>query len=72
MVLEARKLSKQLRTDVTSFATCFTGKNKEKNIQLTINALDSFGYDEAAKEVYGITYPDWKKRHQKKATDEQL
>jgi hypothetical protein len=71
MVLEARKLSKQLGTD-TSFATFLIGKNEEKYCQLTINALDSFGYDEAAKEVYGITYPDWKKRHQKKATDEQL
>ena len=71
MVLEARKLSKLLGKDA-SFATSFIGKNEEKYRQLTINALDSFGYDEAAKEVYGITYPDWKKRHQKKATDEQL
>ena len=72
MVLEARKLSKQFRTELTSFATCFIGKNEEKYRQLILNALDSFGYDEASKEVYGITYPDWKKRHQKKATDEQL
>lgn len=37
-----------------------------------IDALDSFGYDEAAQYVYGCTYPEWKKHHQKKATDEQM
>ncbi len=37
-----------------------------------VNSLDSFGYDEAAQLVYGCTYPEWKKRHMKKATDEQL
>jgi len=38
----------------------------------SIAALDAFGYDEAAEYVYGITYPEWKKRHQKKATDQQM
>ncbi len=37
-----------------------------------VNSLDSFGYDEAAQLVYGCTYPEWKKRHMKKATDEQM
>ena len=37
-----------------------------------VNSIDSFGYDEAAQLVYGCTYPEWKKRHMKKATDEQL
>ena len=37
-----------------------------------MDALDSFGYEEAAKEVYGCTYPEWKERHQKKATEEQV
>ena len=69
MVLEARKLSKHLRLD-KKIATAFVGNEKE--CQLTIDALDSLGYDEAAKEVYGVTYPEWKKRHQKKATEEQL
>lgn len=38
----------------------------------TIDSLDAFGYDEAAQYVYGCTYPDWKKRHQKKVNDEQM
>lgn len=37
-----------------------------------IDALSTFGYDQAAKEVYGVTYPEWKKRHQKRATEGQL
>lgn len=37
-----------------------------------INSLDSYGYDEAAQYVYGCTYQEWKKRHQKKATEEQM
>lgn len=69
MVLEARKFSKQLRAE-KQFAADFVG-NGEK-CQSAIDALDSFGYDAAAKEVYGVAYPEWKKRHQKKATDEQL
>mmetsp|Transcript_25681 Transcript_25681/g.54249 ORF Transcript_25681/g.54249 Transcript_25681/m.54249 type:complete len:551 (-) Transcript_25681:1781-3433(-) len=69
MVLEARNLSQRLRVD-RSFATAFIGNEEE--CESTIGALDSLGYDEAAKEVYGETYPEWKKRHQKKATEEQL
>ncbi len=37
-----------------------------------VDELDSFGYDEAAQLVYGCTYPEWKRRHMKKVTDEQL
>jgi len=39
---------------------------------VTIQALNALGYEEAAQNVYGMTYGDWKKRHQKKATDEQM
>jgi molybdopterin adenylyltransferase len=35
-------------------------------------ALNSMGYPEAAQHVYGMTCDDWKKRHQKKSTDEQM
>ena len=70
MVLEARKLSNQLKSADKTFAAGFIGNNKQ--CKSAINALDSLGYDEAAKEVYGVTYPEWKKRHQKKATDEKL
>jgi len=70
MVLEARKLSKQLDED-ESFATNFIG-NDDKVCKQTIHDLNSFAYDEAAKEVYGSTISEWKKRHQKKATDDQM
>jgi molybdenum cofactor synthesis domain-containing protein len=39
---------------------------------LPVDALNALGYDEAAQHVYGMKYEDWKKRHQKKATDEQM
>mmetsp|Transcript_51879 Transcript_51879/g.110242 ORF Transcript_51879/g.110242 Transcript_51879/m.110242 type:complete len:562 (-) Transcript_51879:98-1783(-) len=75
MVVEARKL-KQVCLDDSDIALTFTGSGiaepKRSNIQDLTLALDCFGYDDAAKEVYGITYPEWKKRHQKKATEEQL
>ena len=70
MVLEARKLSNQLKSADKTFAAGFIGNDEQ--CKSATNALDSLGYDEAAKEVYGVTYPEWKKRHQKKATDEKL
>ena len=73
MVLEARNLLKQLSSTDRSIAKALVGGNyTDYKLQEIINALHSFDYDAAAKEVYGMTYPDWKKRHQKKATDEQL
>ena len=38
----------------------------------TMQALDALGYEEAAQHVYGTTYAEWKKRHQKPATNEQM
>ena len=70
MVIEARKLSRDLLADQYS-ASAFVGGSDGGWIS-TVDALDSFGYEEAAKEVYGCTYPEWKKRHQKKATEEQV
>ncbi|KAL9191174.1 hypothetical protein ACHAXT_000880 [Thalassiosira profunda] len=69
MVLEARQLSKQLGSD-GSYASAFLGNEQE--CQPTIEALDAFGYDEAARLVYGETYPEWKERHQTKASEDQL
>ncbi len=69
LVLEARKLSMELGVDKTASNT-FT-RNEEGN-KITVDALDSFGYDEAAKLVYGESNLEWKKRHQKSATEEQL
>lgn len=34
--------------------------------------LDGFGYEEAAEHVYGVAYGEWKARHQKKSTKEQM
>jgi molybdopterin adenylyltransferase len=64
LVLEARKLSSTIK------GVCqgtFTGEEK----QLVID-VDAFGYDEAAKYVYGCEYDEWKRAHQKKATNEQM
>lgn len=69
MVLEARALSNSLRDDA-NFASMFSGCTEET--PSIIKTLDAMGYDEAAQEVYGCTYQDWKKRHQKKSSDEQL
>lgn len=72
MVLEARRLRKVCLDDADVAAVLSGDETASQMAPGTIAALDSFGYDEAAREVYGVTYPEWKKRHQKKATDEQL
>jgi len=69
MVLEARQLSKQLLED-SSVAVSLTIPLDQ--CEHVINFLNSFGYNEAAKIVYGLAYPVWKKRHQQKATEEKL
>ena len=76
LVLEARKLSDELKHQevgggVGSALVDKIGSTKEKRTAI-IQALDALGYDETAEEVYGCTYPEWKKRHAKKATDEQM
>jgi gephyrin len=38
----------------------------------TVQALNQMGYAEAAEHVYGISYDEWKKQHQRKATEEQM
>lgn len=68
MVLEARQLSETLRAGNSPHISFANDEHK----QIAIAALDAYGYDEAAKEVYGCTYLEWKKRHQTKATDEQV
>lgn len=66
LVVEARRISDQIGAD--SVASSYFPEQQRKTIAL----LDSFGYDEGAQYVYGCTYPEWKKLHQKKATDAQL
>jgi molybdopterin biosynthesis enzyme MoaB len=60
MVLEARQL--------------VDGDSKEKRglDHSTTQSLDAFDYEDAALHVYGVSYGDWKSRHQKKATSEQM
>ena len=66
LVVEARRISDQIvSNDIVT--TYFSEKQR-----IIVDKLDSFGYDEAAQLVYGCTYLEWKKRHMKKATDEQL
>ena len=45
---------------------------QEQDLDDIIQALDALGYDQAAQYVYGCDYSDWKKRHAKKASDEQM
>jgi molybdopterin adenylyltransferase len=56
MVLEARKLVDSSSNDD----------------QLPVQALNALGYEQAAQHVYGMTYDEWKKRHQTKATQAQM
>jgi molybdopterin adenylyltransferase len=64
LVIEARKLSATIK------GVCqgtFTDEEKQ-----LVTDVDAFGYDEAARFVYGVDYNVWKSRHQKKATNQQL
>lgn len=62
MVIEARNLADRLRED----------GDDAKDLGTILQGLDALGYDEAAEYVYGIGYPEWKKRHSKKASDDQM
>lgn len=46
--------------------------NKNSTQQARVAALDRFGYEQAAEHVYGMQYDQWKKRYQRKATDEEM
>lgn len=68
LVVEARKLSDSIQKQSGS------DDNNEnlENIDEIVQSLDAMGYDEAAQYVYGMMYPDWKKRHAQKASDDQM
>ncbi len=66
LVLQARKISDRIGADDVA-ASYFSDQWKG-----AIESLDSFGYDSAAQYVYGCAYPEWKERHQKKATEDQM
>ena len=68
MVLEARELSETLKAGSPSAFRFFNEKQKSSLMQ----QLDSFGYDDAAQDVYGCMYSEWKTRHQTKATESQM
>lgn len=48
-----------------------TSSSRDLSLE-TIQALNQMGYAEAAEHVYGVSYEEWKKRHQRKATEEQM
>ena len=66
LVVEARRISDEIVS--SKVATSYFSEQQRD----VVSTLDSFGYDEAAQVVYGCAYPEWKQRHMKKATDEQL
>ena len=61
-MVEARKLSDDIQKKGEA----------DQGTENLIQALDAMGYDEAAQYVYGMMYPEWKKRHAQKATDDQM
>jgi len=65
LVIEARKLSDSIQKKDGS-------SSDSENIEEVVRALDAMGYDEAAQYVYGMMYPEWKKRHAQKASVEQM
>ena len=64
--MEARKLSDSIQKKADGEETIV------ENIDSVVQALDAMGYDEAAQYVYGMMYPEWKKRHAQKVSDEQM
>ena len=72
MVLEARKPIDPdvgCSDDAGDVALAFAAETERRHMG---EALDSYGYDEAARGVYGTSYPEWKERHQRKVTEDQL
>merc|ERR1719232_1798217 len=64
--MEARRLSDEMKVASTSSSAL-----KGANLGI-IQALDALGYNEAAEEVYGCDYSEWKKLHARKASEAQL
>jgi molybdopterin adenylyltransferase len=64
MVLEARQMVDEGKVGTTGA--------DDADILARTQALNAFGYEQAAHLVYGMTVDTWKQRHQKKATSEQL
>ena len=65
MVIEARKLAEEIQSLNAS-------SQQYGDVDRMLQSLNALGYDEAAQHVYGMNYGDWKKRHMKKATDDQM
>jgi molybdopterin adenylyltransferase len=64
MVLEARRMVDTAGDDEST--------DSVSDLPDVVQALNAMGYEEAAQHVYGTTVGEWKKRHQKKATSEQM
>ena len=65
MVIEARKLAEEIQSQNAT-------SQQYGDVDQILQSLDALGYDEAAQHVYGMNYGDWKKRHMKRATDDQM
>jgi len=63
--MEARRLSDEMKVASTNSSL------KDANLGI-IQALDALGYNEAAEEVYGCNYSEWKKLHSRKASEAQM
>jgi molybdopterin adenylyltransferase len=64
LVVEARHVADRLTKE---------GSNtNDEGVDLIVKALDAMGYDEAAQHIYGMDYPEWKKLHASKASEEQM
>lgn len=70
LVVEARKLSDSLKGEISKSDNNTSETTQE--LENILQSLDAMGYDEAAQYVYGMNYGDWKKRHSKKVSDEQM
>lgn len=69
-MVEARQLSNRIKEGKS--ADIARGTSKMEDGDQIMQSLDALGYDEAAQYVYGMANGDWKKRHAKKASDEQM
>lgn len=70
--MDSRVLTHWILLFLTQWMVVEARKLSESTNVTYQQALDALGYEEAAQHVYGMTYGTWKKRYQKKATDEQM
>eukprot|EP00548_Thalassiothrix_antarctica_P013210 CAMPEP_0194174800 /NCGR_PEP_ID=MMETSP0154-20130528/8948_1 /TAXON_ID=1049557 /ORGANISM="Thalassiothrix antarctica, Strain L6-D1" /LENGTH=381 /DNA_ID=CAMNT_0038888373 /DNA_START=27 /DNA_END=1169 /DNA_ORIENTATION=+ len=65
-------LAKWMVVEARNSSLLFDDSNDNRKNNDEALLLDAFGYDEAGQYVYGCEYGEWKKRHAKKASEEQI